>query len=65
MEPVILIAVEALSVLDVSLQAQVLGLLDGACRNFSPAVPFITPDLREPCTRELPAAAPGRIQSSV
>ncbi len=94
-EPVVLIADEAVPALDVSIKAQVLGLLDNACRKHSLAVLFITHHLRgavqicdriivlqdgrlveqglireacanprEPYTRELLAAAPGRVQSS-
>ena len=91
MEPIILIADEAVSALDVSVQSQVLDLLDSIRRNFQLAVLFITHDLRvaaqicdriivmqngrvvetgstsalfsdpkDPYTRELLAAAPGR-----
>ncbi len=46
MQPKILIADEAVSALDVSVQAQVLDLLEGIKEQFSLAVLFITHDLR-------------------
>jgi peptide/nickel transport system ATP-binding protein len=46
MEPELLIADEAVSALDVSVQAQVLELIDEVKKKFNLAVLFITHDLR-------------------